>query len=125
MGEIISVRCNACTREWQCMEGVGLLYGKKENIINAFASHERVAVAARMERSEIPAYDFSFRLAVCSHCQNVVSVPTLMVGEDEMYVGACPACGKKTKRPILELKRTACPVCKSRALLAENRGSWD
>lgn len=125
MGEIRSVECKACRAKWQCMEGVGLLYGKKENIIAAFSEHERAAIAARMESSKIPAYDFSFQLAVCSHCQNVVSVPTLAVGDGETCVGACPVCGKKTKKPISELKRTACPVCKSKTLQARTEGYWD
>ncbi len=125
MGDIIKVCCKACKKEWRCMEGIGLLYGKRENVIGAFSEQERAEVAAWMEKSKIPAYDFTFRLAVCNHCHNVVSVPTLTVEEDETYIGNCPACGKKTRKPIVEWKRTACPVCKSRALEAETEGQWD
>lgn len=125
MGEIKSLRCGACGAEWRCMEGSGLLYGKKENIITAFSGRERTEAAGRIEKSEIPAYDFSFQIAVCNHCHNVVSLPSLIVGDEEPYVGSCPLCGKRAKKPISEMEGTACPKCKSRFLSEKIEGHWD
>lgn len=125
MGEIIKVCCNACKKEWRCMEGSGLLYGKKESIIGAFSERERAKVTAQIEKSEIPAYDFTYRLTVCHHCKEVVNVPVLVTGEDETYVGSCPACGRRAKLLASEMEKTACPVCKSRTLKVKTVGHWD
>lgn len=125
MGEIKDVRCGACGAKWRCMEGSGLLYGKKENIIDAFPERERPEVIAQIERSEIPAYDFNFRLTVCHHCKNVVNVPVLVTVDGEIHVGACPACGRKAKLLVSELEKTACPVCRNKALKVEEGGHWD
>lgn len=125
MGEIIKVCCKACKKEWRCMEGSGLLYGKRENIIEAFSERERAEVTVQIERSAIPAYDFTYQLTICHHCKNVINVPVLVTGEDETYVGSCPACGRKVKLLPLEPEKTACPVCKSKALEAETVGHWD
>jgi len=55
MGEIIKVCCNACKKEWRCMEGSGLLYGKKESIIGAFSERERAKLlASEMEKTACP-----------------------------------------------------------------------
>lgn len=125
MGEIMDVRCSACGAKWRCMEGSGLLYGKKENIIAAFAQQEQPEVIAQIERSKIPAYDFNFRLTVCSRCKNVVNVPVLGTVEGETHVGACPACGSRVEILTSELEKTACPVCKNKALKVEEDGHWD
>ncbi len=133
MGEIRSVRCSACKAEWMCRMGSGFLHGKKENIVAAFLEQERAEVAAWIEKSEIPAYDFSFRLAVCAHCHSVVSVPVLgIIGEDEPYVGLCSKCGKETQNLCGEeqsveewSEKTVCPVCKSKKLESREIGYWD
>ena len=133
MGEVINVRCKACKKEWQCFTGNGLLYGKKESVLAAFSEKERQQVHDLLAASEIPAYDFQYRLAVCGHCHNVVAVPVLrMVDSEETCVGLCPLCGEKTKNFCAEelsaeewSEKTACPVCKSKALLVEEGGHWD
>lgn len=125
MGEMIDVWCGACKAKWRCLEGSGLLYGKKEAIITAFSERERPRVVAQMEKSVIPAYDFNFRITVCHHCKNVVQVPVLVTGEDETHVGACPVCGRRVKLLTAALEQTACPVCKNRALNVEADGHWD
>lgn len=125
MGEIMDVWCGACQAKWRCLEGSGLLYGKKEAVIAAFPEQERPGVAAQMERSEIPAYDFNFRMTVCHHCGNVVQVPVLVTEEDETHVGACPVCGRRVKLLTAALEQTACPVCRSRALKTKWDGHWD
>lgn len=125
MGQIMKVRCSVCRSEWECLEGSGLLYGKKENVVAAFAERERAEAAARIERSEVPAYDFAFRIMVCNHCQSAVSVPVLVTWDGETYVGACPSCGKKVRILVSDMEKTVCPVCKSVALQAEPDGYWD
>ena len=125
MGEIRNVQCSACGATWRCLEGSGLLYGKKESIIEAFVESERAVVTAQIEKSEIPAYGFDFRLTVCNHCHNVVAVPVLVTGEDETYEGHCPLCGKKTASPPEDLEKEPCPVCKIKALKTEIEGHWD
>ena len=80
---------------------------------------------AWIEKSEIPAYGFDFRLTVCNHCHNVVAVPVLVTGEDETYEGHCPLCGKKTASPPEDLEKEPCPVCKIKALKTEIEGHWD
>lgn len=125
MGEIVKVQCGVCRAKWECMEGCGLLYGKKETVIAAFSERERAEVSARIEKSRIPAYDFAYQIAVCSHCKNVVSVPVLVTDEDGAYVGVCPVCGKGVESPGPDLESKVCPVCKSSALKAEIDGHWD
>lgn len=133
MGEIIDVRCESCKKEWRCFTGNGLLHGKKENVLVAFSEQERQRVESLLAASTIPAYDFQYRLAVCGHCHNVVAVPVLRaVDSEEICVGLCPLCGKKTKNLCAEeqsaeewSEKTACPVCKSRRLQAETVGDWD
>lgn len=133
MGEIIHVRCKTCKREWQCFTGNGLLHGKKENILAAFSEERRQQAENLLFTSKIPAYDFQYRLAVCCHCRNIVAVPVLQsMDSEEACFGLCPLCGKETEALCAEeesakawSKKTACPVCKSRALQAEDGGYWD
>lgn len=133
MGEIINVRCRACKKEWRCFTGNGLLHGKKESVLAAFLEKERQQAESLLAASAVPAYDFQYRLAVCRHCHNVVAVPVLRTVESDVTcVGSCPLCGEKTKNLCAEelsaetwSGKTACPVCKSRALLAEEGGHWD
>ncbi len=125
MGEIMKVQCGFCGAEWHCMEGSGLLYGKKENIIAAFSEGEQAEVAARIERSKVPTYDFAYRIMVCNHCKSAVSVPVLVTWDDETYVGACPTCGRKVRILVSDMEKTVCPKCKSVALQAEPEGQWD
>lgn len=133
MGEIINVRCKACKKEWQCFAGNGLLHGKKESILAAYSEEKRQQAERMLEASKIPAYDFQYRLAVCEQCQNVVAVPVLHAAEGgETCVGLCPLCGSETKYLCAEGQdmevwcgKTACPVCKNKALLAEDGGYWD
>lgn len=126
------VQCSACGKIWRCITGNGLSYANKENIIQAFSQGERQRVTGLLASSEIPAYDFQYRLSVCGHCRNVVSVPALGLSEtEEPYVGVCPLCGGRTGESCAgeEIgawsKKTACPVCGSMALRAEEAGCWD
>lgn len=125
MGEIMKVQCDVCGAKWECMEGSGILYGKKESIIAAFSERERAQVAARIEKSEIPAYDFTYRIMVCYHCRSVVSVPVLVTWDDETYVGACPSCGGKVSVLVSDMEKSVCPKCKSVSLWAKIEGHWD
>lgn len=133
MGEIINVRCMACNQEWQCYTGSGLLHGKKENIIAAFSKGRRQQAESMIAASEIPAYDFQYRLAVCGHCQKIVAVPVLRIADcEEVCVGLCPFCEGETtqlcreEQGVLEWSRkTSCPICNSSALLTEDGGYWD
>lgn len=133
MGEVMHIRCGACSETWRCIMGNGLAYANRANIVAAFSEKDRENVEALLAASEIPAYDFRYGLAVCGHCHSLVSVP--MVGlsaDDEPYVGSCPMCGKKTKAFCTDeenveawSKKTACPVCKSRKLEVEEVSHWD
>lgn len=132
MGEMMQVRCNACGKTWRCIAGTGLLYADKGNIISAFSQREREKITAMLASGGIPSYDFQYRLSVCGHCRNVVSVPTLRLSEEEKpYIGLCPLCGKRTKNACAAQdteawgRRQACPACKSRALQMEEAGYWD
>lgn len=125
MGEIMKVHCGVCGAKWECVQGSGLLYGKKENIIAAFLEREQTEVAAQIGRNKIPAYDFAYRIMVCNHCRSAVSVPVLTTWDDETYVGACPSCGGKVRILVSDQEKTVCPRCKSVALQAEIDGHWD
>lgn len=133
MGDIINVRCKACKREWQCFIGNGLLHSKKENILAAFSGERRQQAENLLSTSKFPAFDFQYRLAVCCHCHNIAAVPVLQsMDSEETCVGSCPLCGKETQALCAEeesaeawSKKTACPVCKSRALQAADGGYWD
>ena len=125
MGEIMKVQCGFCGAELHCMEGSGLLYGKKENIIAAFSEVEQAEVAARIERSKVPTYDFAYRIMVCNHCKSSVIVPVLVTWDDETYVGACPTCGRNVRILVSDMEKTVCPKCKSVALQAEPEWQWD
>lgn len=118
MGEVVHVSCGVCKKIWRCMTGSGLAYAYREKIVAAFQEKEWEKVTALMAMSEIPAYDFKYRLAACSNCHNVVGVPTLALSEtDKPYVGLCPLCGERTKEPAAEdnleewSQKTACPAC--------------
>lgn len=133
MGEIINVRCEFCKKEWQCFVGNGLLHGKKENLIVAFTEERQQQAERLLASSKMPAFDFQYRIAVCSHCQNVVAVPVLRdIDSEETCVDLCPLCGKETEHLFTEeqsmeewSKNTACPVCKRTALRTEDGGYWD
>ncbi len=132
MGEVVHVSCGVCKKIWRCMTGSGLAYAYREKIVAAFQEKEWEKVTALMAMSEIPAYDFKYRLAACSNCHNVVGVPTLALSEtDKPYVGLCPLCGERTKEPAAEdnleewSQKTACPACSSRRLEMTEIGNWD
>lgn len=132
MGKVMDVRCKACGKTWRCLTGNGLLYADKENIITAFLQKEWEKVIDLLAASEIPAYDFQYRLSVCQPCHNVVSVPTVALSAaEEPYVGRCPSCGEQTGEICaageeeIWSKKAVCPVCGNRGLEAENVGYWD
>lgn len=133
MGEIIHVRCKSCKKEWQCFTGNGLMHGRKEAVLAAFSKEERQQAENLMGAAPVPLYDFQYKLSACGHCHNIVAIPVLRAADsDEVFVGKCPLCGKKTKSLCGEeqgmekwSKKTACPVCKSRSLETEETGHWD
>lgn len=133
MGEIINVRCRSCKAEWQCFIGNGLFHGKKENILSAFSIERRQQAENLLSAGKIPAFDFRYSPAVCEHCQSIVAVPVLREMDSEACcVGQCPVCGEEIKNLCTEeqgveqwSQKTACPVCKSRALETDDGGCWD
>lgn len=133
MGEVINVRCKACKKEWQCFTGNGLLHGRKETVLAAFSEEDRQQAVNLLGEGPFPLYDFQYRLAVCGHCHNIVTVPVLQAVESgEQVTGRCPLCGQKAENLCGEeqnvkewSEKTACPVCRSRRLDAEEAGHWD
>lgn len=133
MGRFLSVRCGNCKKTWHCITGNGLAYADRANIVAAFSEKEQGKVEELLAASEIPAYDFRYGLAVCTHCHNVVGVPMVgLFADDVPYVGACSVCGKKLSHicPDEEdmdawMEKTACPLCKSRKLEIEESTYWD
>lgn len=71
------------------------------------------------------AFDFTFQLAVCGHCNGIVSVPVLRLHDSgARYIGVCPDCGKGV-RLIKAIAKTHCPACKEGTLKALETGRWD
>lgn len=127
MGEIVKIHCNACQEEWQCMTGCGLQHGRKENITAAFLGKEQVQVSEWLAKSQIPLYDFQYQITLCPFCKEPVSIPVLKgVEDDEVFAGACPACGSLPQMPPPEdITDMACPACGNISLEAEEIGHWD
>lgn len=133
MGRILKVSCASCGKEWQYTVGSGMYLGTREEILNAFLEKERAEIERRFDACEFPGYDFHYRLGICSCCKDVVRVPVLITPSEkknEVYVGYCPHCGKRTRTPEegwtdTEEKREVCPCCGSRALIAKEVGTWD
>lgn len=124
MGKMIKVACASCKREWQCLTGFGLSHALLQNVVREFPTELRDKI---MEEAgeEFPVFEFGYQISICGGCENIVSVPVLNLEDGNAeYIGPCPVCGEDVSL-IADIEEAVCPVCKNKALSAEETGRWD
>ncbi|MGN0349840.1 MAG: hypothetical protein ACI4DR_09925 [Roseburia sp.] len=127
MGVIEKISCQACGAVWECETGAGRNQLLLESVMPCFPSYaqEELLTYAK-KRSTLPGFCFSYQLAGCADCGQVVSVPVIVWEKQEQKtVGPCPTCGRKVSL-FHALDAASCPVCqKVGALQTINIGLWD
>lgn len=124
MGEIRTITCKSCGREWELQTGSGLQYGRIEKAASVFPENLQRGILKSMSDMEVPIYDFAYRPAYCEYCCQLVSIPVLTPMEKQGFIGGCPICGRQAEL-IQSVEQTPCPVCGEKALWEEETGTWD
>ena len=108
MGAIVKISCTSCDSQWTRQTGCGILQ------LDAYEAD-----------TELPMFDFGYRLAVCEGCGEVVSVPVIkLLDKGKEYTGVCEKCGGQAEL-IDNIGETKCPVCHKLSLSEEDYGFWD
>lgn len=124
MGAIINVNCKSCGTDWQCKTGCGIMHASLDGITDLFSEETRKEIYDSVS-GEYPLFHFSYELARCAYCRDIIAVPVLCLADEQKeYIGECIQCGKKIEL-IRELPHTSCPICEKEALQAEEVGLWD
>ena len=125
MGVIIDVSCASCGKTWNCRTGSGIMHGELGAVKSLFPMEIRQKLDRYEAETELPLFDFGYRLAVCEHCKSVESVPVIkLLDKGAEYAGPCGKCGKGTEL-IENIGKARCPVCREASLSEEETGLWD
>lgn len=125
MGTIREFKCPSCYGTWRLRLGHGVMHGTLEHVLKAFPSDIQLKIFEDTKGDPAPLFNFNYRAAVCSECQDVVAVPVIYLHKTKhSYSSGCPECGS-TSLIQKEDPQFICPQCKISHLLAQNIGNWD
>ncbi len=125
MGAIVKISCMSCDSQWTRQTGCGILHGTLSAVKGFFPERTRQKLDAYEADTELPMFDFGYRLAVCEGCGEVVSVPVIkLLDKGKEYTGVCEKCGGQAEL-IDNIGETKCPVCHKLSLSEEDYGFWD
>ena len=64
MGGIIDVSCASCGKTWNCRTGSGIMHGELGAVKSLFPMEIRQKLDRYEAETELPLFDFGYRLAV-------------------------------------------------------------
>ncbi|SDJ37092.1 hypothetical protein [Salimicrobium halophilum] len=131
MGMISRVWCGECGYSEHFRSGIGMRHGSLDRCISEFPYWERQKLESLREEKALSDYHFSFVLAQCQTCLNLMDKPFIEFqfqnGSREHSGMCCTYCESESVRLIHEdrLDAARCPYCKEKSLEQQLEGMWD
>lgn len=123
MGVNYIMRCHGCKAIWDLNLGYGLMAGERKNIIKCFRAQSKARVKSMIEEATVPPYGFAYRMCRCDKCGEILSVPSIVLG-DKKFLESCPSCHGQVVLLDEDIDKVSCPKCKGKVTI-ETTSIWD
>jgi DNA-directed RNA polymerase subunit RPC12/RpoP len=131
MGYGFDIECESCNYSDSFQIGVGMMYGRLENVIDCVPSSLRAKVLEILREHDVTCRDYGHKLYVCSHCNALSDQFYLRIEYDESETFEISFECRKCKAPLEEapdnfdFEQWPCPRCGSRTLKTCDELMWD
>jgi hypothetical protein len=130
MGDIIHIECGHCHQRQDFMLGVGMVYGKLENVLDCVPVSERSDVVRILAGHQVQATDFARRMYHCSGCHQLYERFHVRIEYELDQVFATSHHCRKCCLPlepvsVEDVPSLPCAGCGQQALTVRVDGVWD